>query len=220
MRRDGAAVRQKVADTGVRGKAAEGGLRLDLPRLHEAVEEHGGRFAVERLRGGPGTCYIVDLPLRAVAAAPEALPGPVDGPRTAEAAAAAPRLDGARVMIVDDQDDARELLATVLEAKGAEVLAFGFGTEARRWFERAAHETWPDLLVCDIGLPDEDGYSVVHRVRALEAERQVPLPSACRRSRSRATRGPRTARRRCSPASRCTSPSRSSRASCSRAPPA
>jgi ATP-binding cassette, subfamily B, bacterial len=176
VRRNGPTVRLKVTDTGPPAKPAAGGPRLDLPRLHEAVERHDGRFSVERLPAGSGTGYIVDLPLRAVAASPEALPGPVDGPRTEEAAAAAPRLDGAFIMVVDDQDDARELLATVLGTKGAQVRSFGLGAEARRWFERTPHELWPDLLVCDIGLPDEDGYAVVRAVRALEAERHVPLP--------------------------------------------
>jgi ATP-binding cassette, subfamily B, bacterial len=175
VRRNGPAVRLKVTDTGRRTKTADGDLRLDLPRLHEAIEQHGGRFSVERLPAGGGTGYVVDLPVSAVAAAaPEALPGPVDGPRTASGAA--PRLDGAFVMVVDDQDDARELLATVLEANGASVQVFGTGGAARAWFERTAHEVWPDLLVCDIGLPDEDGYAVVHGVRALEADRGVPLP--------------------------------------------
>jgi ATP-binding cassette, subfamily B, bacterial len=176
VRRHGAAVRLKVADTGRHARTGDGGPDLDLPRLHQAIEQHGGRFAVERLPAGGGAAYVVDLPVSAVSAAPEALPGPVDGPRTAEGAGPTPRLDGASIMIVDDQDDARELLATVLESKGAGVRAFAGGAEARRWFERTPHAAWPDLLVCDIGLPDEDGYAVVRGVRAAEAERRVPLP--------------------------------------------
>src|SRR5581483_3899177 len=148
---------------------------LDVARLHEAIERHGGRFSVERLPAGAGTGYVVDLPVSAVAGAAELLPAP-DGTPRARNGDATPRIEGTSIAIVDDQDDARELLATVLEAKGADVRAFARGGEARGWFERTPHEAWPDLLVCDIGLPDEDGYAVVHALRAIEAERGVPLP--------------------------------------------
>jgi ATP-binding cassette, subfamily B, bacterial len=175
VRRNGPAVRLKVSDTGRPARSSDGELRLDLPRLHEAIEQYGGRFTVERLPAGGGTGYVIDLPVSAVAGTTELLPAPEAEPRTPHAGPA-PRLDGASIMVVDDQDDARELLATVLESKGARVRAFGRGAEARGWFERTPHDAWPDLLVCDIGLPDEDGYAVVHGVRAVEAERGVPLP--------------------------------------------
>jgi ATP-binding cassette, subfamily B, bacterial len=175
VRRNGPTVRLKVADTGPRPKRAEGALRLDVARLHEAIERHGGRFSVERLPAGAGTGYVVDLPVSAVAGTAELLPAP-DGTPRARNGDATPRIEGTSIAIVDDQDDARELLATVLEAKGADVRAFARGGEARGWFARTPHEAWPDLLVCDIGLPDEDGYAVVHALRAIEAERGVPLP--------------------------------------------
>jgi ATP-binding cassette subfamily B protein len=151
-------------------------MMLDLPRLHDIVEQHGGSLTLERLPSGAGTSYIVDFPLRAVASQTESAPAGAAARRSNDAEAeAAPALEGARIMLVDDQDDARELLATILSERGAKVQTFARGSDAVRWFEKTAHSDWPDLLICDIGLPDQDGYSVVQRIRALEARERVPL---------------------------------------------
>jgi CheY-like chemotaxis protein len=75
-------------------------------------------------------------------------------------------LDGLRILVVDDQPDARELLALVLEQRGATVLAAASAPEA---FEILRVQR-PDIVVSDVGLPGEDGYSLARRIRALDAE--------------------------------------------------
>ena len=82
-------------------------------------------------------------------------------------------LDGMSVLVVDDEPDALGLLKTLLEMKGARVRAVGSAEAA--WGELEGD--WPDLLLCDIGMPGEDGYQFIRRVRALETERGRPLPS-------------------------------------------
>ena len=77
------------------------------------------------------------------------------------------------VLVVDDEPDALALLKTLLEMKGARVTAVG--SAAAAWGELAGE--WPDVLLCDIGMPDEDGYQFIRRVRALETERGRALPS-------------------------------------------
>jgi len=86
-----------------------------------------------------------------------------------------PSLEGRHIMIVDDQEDVRDALSAVLTARGAEVDALPGGESALAHLRDASREAWPDALVCDIALPDEDGYTILARVRALEAERKTPL---------------------------------------------
>ncbi len=143
--------------------------QFDVGRLRKVAEEHHGRFRVEH--ANRTTTYVATLPLRAVDL-------PAAGTartRTLAAADEAPSLAGRRVMIVDDVEDAREVLTAVLEQQGAKVEALALGTEVMRELERKAARDWPEVLVCDIGLPDEDGYAVLRHVRALEAGRGVPL---------------------------------------------
>jgi ATP-binding cassette subfamily B protein len=79
-------------------------------------------------------------------------------------------------MAIDDQADARESLKLLLELEGTLVLPFGSGLAALDWLEQADASDWPQVLVCDIALGDEDGHQVMRRVRQLEARRGVPLP--------------------------------------------
>jgi CheY-like chemotaxis protein len=82
-------------------------------------------------------------------------------------------LSGVSVLVVDDEPDALGLLKTILELRGARVKAVGSAEAA--WGELEGE--WPDLLVCDIGMPGEDGYQFIRRVRALETQRGRRLPS-------------------------------------------
>ena len=82
-----------------------------------------------------------------------------------------PELEGLRVLVVEDELDTRELIATVLARCGAEVRAYETAIEALEHFR----EWSPDVLVSDIGLPGEDGYSLIKKVRAIDQQRgQVP----------------------------------------------
>jgi ATP-binding cassette subfamily B protein len=78
-------------------------------------------------------------------------------------------------MTIDDHADAREALRLVLELEGARVLAFATGRDALGYLEGRPGGSWPQLMLCDISLGDENGYAGVRRLRHLEAERGVPL---------------------------------------------
>jgi CheY-like chemotaxis protein len=114
---------------------------------------------------------VVRLPLRAVQSFPEPLETEVTTRRVALKFTDAPQLDGLRVLVVDDEPDARELLALVLTEAGAHVMAVGSAEEALA----VARAEPLDVLVSDVGLPREDGYSLIQKIRALEgAIAQVP----------------------------------------------
>ncbi|HET9652193.1 MAG TPA: ATP-binding cassette domain-containing protein, partial [Usitatibacter sp.] len=141
------------------------GHPFDPAELRKIVEDHHGRFTIQHAK--PGTSYLVALPLRAIEAAPAGAARTLEGEM--------PSLDERRLVVVDDHEDAREILATVLASRGAAVRAFASGTEVLQHLRTAAASDWPDLLVCDIGLPDIDGYAVLREVRAIEAQRHTPL---------------------------------------------
>ncbi|HEX7082395.1 MAG TPA: ABC transporter transmembrane domain-containing protein [Gammaproteobacteria bacterium] len=143
-------------------------LRFDLRELSEIVAEHQGRLLVEH--GPAGTTYTAALPVRAVAVEPW-----VPEPSASELAAAAVSLTGRRVLIVDDDEDARVTLGELLQTRGAQIESFDTGGGALASLRVRPRQAWPDVMICDIGLPDSDGYSVLRRVRALEAEHRLPL---------------------------------------------
>jgi CheY-like chemotaxis protein len=84
-----------------------------------------------------------------------------------------PTLDDLHVLVVDDEQDARELLVTVLERCGAAVVAVATAKEALA----ALAKRRPDILVSDIGMPDEDGYDLIRKVRLLTEEQGGSLPA-------------------------------------------
>ena len=155
-----------VAATGT--AAAPPGAPFDLETISSIIEEHHGRLVVDA--GPSGTTCIAALPVRAVAEPDDGAPRPAWN-----AALEAISLDGKRLLIVDDDEDARDTLGALLEARGAKVTSFDGGREALEHLRGLARHEWPDLMISDIGLPDEDGYTLLRRVRALEAERRLPL---------------------------------------------
>jgi len=108
----------------------------------------------------------VTLPLRAEAVADTAVPESAPRPR-------GPRLDDVRVLVVEDDADARLWLKDSLESLGADVLIATSVQEAFETFERER----PDVLVSDIRLPDADGYALLRRVRAADAARGRHTPA-------------------------------------------
>jgi CheY-like chemotaxis protein len=86
----------------------------------------------------------------------------------------APTLDGLRVLVVDDEADARSVVVAVLEGHGAEVTAVSSAAEALREIEQHP----PDVLVSDIGMPEQDGYSLIRAVRATLKKSPTALPAA------------------------------------------
>jgi PAS domain S-box-containing protein len=147
-----------------------GGLGLGLALVRHIVELHGGGVAVESDGPGQGSTFSVTLPIRAVTSRPPAGPpsvGDVNG------SAKAGVLSGIRILVVDDDPDAQELLAAVLGGAGGIVETSGSaasGFDALRRFQ-------PHVLVSDIGMPGEDGYSFVRRVRALDTTQGGGIPS-------------------------------------------
>ena len=138
-----------------------GGLGLGLSIVKHLVELHGGTIAARSDGISQGATFTVTIPLSAVHAAPEPAKGETPG------VDASRELDGLRVLVVDDELDARELLAEILASAGVEVRMAGDADAAMREIEAFL----PHILVCDIGMPGEDGYSLMQRIRALPAER-------------------------------------------------
>src|SRR5438105_13563320 len=128
------------------GERASGGLGLGLAIVRHIVELHGGQVCAQSGGEGRGATFTVDLPTlkesgTVAAAGPHRMEAPSAGPRLAP-------LQGIRLLVVDDEPDARELLSTILQEAGAEVVAAGSADEALAAFERVR----PDGLGSDIGM--------------------------------------------------------------------
>jgi len=131
---------------------AEGGLGIGLSLVKRLVEKHGGRVSVHSAGRGHGSEFVVRLPLLKEAALPAA-PAP--------ARASTPRTT-ARILLVDDNRDATDSLAMLLQMHGHDVIS---AYEGRSALDLATREQ-PSLIVVDIGLPDIDGFEVARRLRA------------------------------------------------------
>ena len=146
----------------------QGGLGLGLAIVKELVELHGGTVHAESPGEGQGATFAVALPLAALLADAEGgAPAAPDGSKPAAAGTLSDReaLKGVRLLVVEDDPDSREMMVTVFSRCGATVSVAASAGEAMELVRRAA----ADVLVCDVGLPGEDGHEFIRSVRAFEA---------------------------------------------------
>src|SRR5215813_1991078 len=148
-----------------------GGLGLGLALVKYLVELHGGTIEAVSGGEGQGATFKAMLPIRAVATPLEEVGG---APATVESSE---ELAGVRVLVVDDHEDARELLETALTKYGANVVTASSAAEAYDLITTAPTRERPDVMVTDLEMPDEDGYSLIRRIREWERERDFYTPA-------------------------------------------
>jgi signal transduction histidine kinase/ActR/RegA family two-component response regulator len=129
------------------------GLGLGLSIAKQLIEAHKGTIRVESEGTGKGTTFLVRLPIA---------DRPADARPDVELPEHQPRLDGVRVLVVDDEKDARDLIGRALSESGAEITLANSSREAIEILERRPI----DVLLADIAMPGEDGYSLIRRIRA------------------------------------------------------
>jgi len=146
----------------------QGGLGIGLALVRHFVDLHGGSVYVESAGEGQGATFVVKLPLM-LADLREQPIARRDGPALESAS-----LAGARIVVVDDDPTAVELIKEVLAQAGGEVIECRSTDEAVREVARRR----PDALVSDIEMPGQDGYSLIRKVRALSPEQGGETPAA------------------------------------------
>jgi PAS domain S-box-containing protein len=145
-----------------------GGLGVGLALVHYLIQLHGGSVSAHSEGDGKGATFTIDLPsvasldiVRRSGAGdqPDALASLVD----------------VRVLLIDDHPDAREMASAVLEQCGARVQAVGSSAEALTVLTQEPRSLLPHVIVSDLGMPTEDGFQLIRRIRALDAElRRIP----------------------------------------------
>jgi signal transduction histidine kinase len=188
LRRAGTDVRVSVSDTGQgirrdflphvfeRFRQADasatrnsGGLGLGLAIVRHLVELHGGTVGVESEGEGRGATFAFSLPVASLPVVTSIDSRAADVETLAGGAA----LDGLHVLVVEDEPDTREAIALMITEAGGRASAVGTTADALRAIPTLA----PDVLVCDIGLPGEDGYSLIRKVRALDDPAAAAIPA-------------------------------------------
>jgi CheY-like chemotaxis protein len=146
-----------------------GGLGLGLALVRDLIELHGGSVRALSEGEGKGATFVIELP---TVISPEIRRNHVDGPYGDGAAAS---LQEVRILLVDDESDARELALTALEHCGAEVQAVSSSAEALAVLREMPPDRLPHVIVSDIGMPREDGYDLIRQIRAMDtAHGRIP----------------------------------------------
>lgn len=142
---------------------AHGGLGLGLSIVRHLIEAHGGTVHAYSEGEDKGASFTVKLPLLAGVSRQAPSPPVSEVDEEQLSGTNLPSLQGLKILLVDDEPDARELLQMMLAPCGAEVLTLGSAAEALE----SIKEWKPDLIVSDIGMPGEDGYKLIRKIRAL-----------------------------------------------------
>jgi CheY-like chemotaxis protein len=137
-----------------------GGLGLGLAIVRHIVELHGGKVSVHSEGTGKGSTFAVKLPIPALQ----------HEERHKTQAPAIRSLNGIRVMLVEDDNDTREVLAAALDSYGASVIEAASAAEALRLLVTES----PDILVTDIGMPEMDGYELLSKIQSEYRQRDIP----------------------------------------------
>ncbi len=153
-----------------------GGLGLGLAIVRHLVELHGGTVYADSPGEGLGATFTIQLPLAVATKSPKSQKRRTENflpiEKTGALVTSIPSLKDVQVLIVDDDRDTLQVLKVMLEENQAKVQIAGSAAEALElleWYE-------PDVLVFDLAMPDEDGFSLIRRIRELEAKtgRQAP----------------------------------------------
>jgi hypothetical protein len=140
-----------------------GGLGLGLAIVRELVQAHGGTVVAQSPGKGRGSTFTVTIPIPAV------IPADLDAASPSLVPAEEPSISRLRILVVDDDADARELVGLTLQSRGAVVQLTSSASEALRSISRQR----PDVLIADIGMPGEDGYVLIQTLRAIERENSL-----------------------------------------------
>ncbi|NJL40478.1 MAG: response regulator [Leptolyngbyaceae cyanobacterium RM2_2_4] len=140
-----------------------GGLGLGLAIVRHLTELHGGTICAESFGEGQGATFTIRLPLL------------VSQPDSKELGSSTPaiNLEGIQAVVVDDEVDTREIITLILEGYGTRVISAASASEALE----AVEQFTPNILVSDIGMPLEDGYSLIRKVRELAPDRGGMIPA-------------------------------------------
>ncbi|GBO56699.1 two-component hybrid sensor and regulator [Pseudanabaena sp. lw0831] len=154
-----------------------GGLGLGLAIVRHLIELHGGKVYADSAGEGLGATFTINLPIMIFR--PDSEHREQVHPTSSEATSLsdAIRLESMKVLIVDDEVDAREMLASLLNINGAEVQIATSAMDALNIIMQCNAEQLPDLLVSDIGMPEVDGYMFIRQLRNLAPEQGGRIPA-------------------------------------------
>jgi CheY-like chemotaxis protein len=147
-----------------------GGLGIGLSLARDLVELHGGKISAQSAGEGTGAIFTVSLPLRMVAPIKENSSGKV------ESMDSQGKLNGLWILAVDDEADAREIVSFMLQINGAKVTTANSAVEALEILKESGGHL-PDVLLSDISMPNESGYALLEKIRALSQENGGQIPA-------------------------------------------